>query len=123
MSKRTLRFLCNKHELPEGSSRGFRFDLLSGSRDIFLVRSGNRIVSYVNSCPHTGAPLDWTPGHFLDQHGTFIVCATHDARFRIDDGYCVAGPCLGRRLQPVTTITENDAVYLDNGVREQPGEL
>jgi nitrite reductase/ring-hydroxylating ferredoxin subunit len=54
----------------------------------------------VNRCPHVGTPLDWAENEFLDREGRHIVCATHGALFRIDDGRCVAGPCQGDRLEP-----------------------
>jgi len=63
------------------------------------IRRGDDVYVYVNSCPHLGTPLDFTPGRFLSLDKTHIVCATHGALFRIGDGYCVSGPCAGKSLQ------------------------
>jgi nitrite reductase/ring-hydroxylating ferredoxin subunit len=65
------------------------------------VRRGGNVVVYVNSCPHIGTPLDWLPDRFLSLDGSRIVCATHGAEFTIEDGECLAGPCLGERLDAV----------------------
>ncbi|MEE8263379.1 MAG: Rieske (2Fe-2S) protein, partial [Gammaproteobacteria bacterium] len=40
----------------------------------------------------------WVPDQFLDETGNLLQCATHGALFRIEDGFCVAGPCTGASL-------------------------
>ena len=89
--------LCRLDEIADPGSKGFEFD----DRSIFVIRRGETIAGYVNSCPHTGGPLDWVDGQFLDIARESIVCATHGAQFRIGDGQCFAGPCLGDHLTPV----------------------
>jgi len=42
-----------------------------------------------------------------------IVCATHGATFRPEDGYCIAGPCAGDRLEPVAVRVERGIVLVD----------
>ena len=76
------------------------------------IRQGDQVYAYVNSCPHVGTPLDMWPGRFLTRDGEYILCATHGALFRIEDGHCVAGPCVGRGLTPVETRVENDVVNI-----------
>jgi nitrite reductase/ring-hydroxylating ferredoxin subunit len=80
--------------------------------DILVVRQGNRVYGYLNNCPHTGGPLDWVPGQFLDLDREHIQCATHAALFRIADGVCVCGPCAGDHLTPVTMAVEAGEVIL-----------
>jgi len=81
--------------------------------DILVVRQGNRVYGYLNSCPHTGASLDWMPGQFLDRHREFIQCATHGALFRLVDGLCVYGPCAGEYLTAVATaVVDGDVVLV-----------
>ena len=41
-----------------------------------------------------------------------ILCATHGALFRIDDGHCLHGPCLGRSLSRVAIRLEGDSILL-----------
>ncbi len=81
-------------------------------RAIFVVRHGGRVVAYENSCPHTGSPLDWRPGGFFDVAKEHILCATHGALFRIEDGYCLAGPCAGQSLKPVAITIEAGCISL-----------
>lgn len=95
------RRLCRLDELADPDSRGFTLRTAAGLQDIFIVRRGEQVRGYANSCPHTGGPLDWQPDQFLSLDGDLIQCATHLALFRIDDGRCVAGPCAGRTLTPV----------------------
>lgn len=67
----------------------------------FVVATAEDCFAYRNSCPHTGAPLNWQPDQFLNYENDMIECALHGARFRIEDGYCLHGPCLGQSLQPL----------------------
>jgi nitrite reductase/ring-hydroxylating ferredoxin subunit len=91
--------LCRLDEIDDGGSAGFEI----GRTLILAVRRGETVRAYVNSCPHVGTPLDMWPGRFLTKDGKYILCATHGALFEIDDGKCVAGPCVGQGLTPVET--------------------
>ncbi len=100
--------LCRLDEIADPGSKGFERE--NGS--IFIVRRGMEVAGYVNSCPHTGGPLDWVEGQFLDRSGQLIVCATHGALFRLADGHCIAGPCAGDRLTPVALSLRDGVIYL-----------
>jgi len=76
------------------------------------IRSGKKIFVYINSCPHIGSPLDFTPGDFLDQKKQYILCSTHGALFRIDDGYCISGPCQGKGLEKVETAVNDKNIII-----------
>jgi nitrite reductase/ring-hydroxylating ferredoxin subunit len=94
--------LCRLDEIPDGAARGFLLRDAAGREvRIFAVRRGAAVHAYVNRCPHRGTPLDWTPDHLLDAEGRHLVCATHGAIFRVEDGVCLAGPCAGDQLTPV----------------------
>ncbi|WP_421989140.1 Rieske (2Fe-2S) protein [Roseococcus sp.] len=100
MSEQAWRSLCRLDELPEGESRGF--DAAPGGfTGLFAIRRGAEVLVYVNSCPHVGVPLELVPHRFLDRKREMIVCAAHGARFRIGDGLCVSGPCIGDLLEAV----------------------
>ncbi len=90
--------LCALDEIEDGAAKGFT---LADGRDIFVVREGDAVFGYLNSCPHQGTPLDWTPDSFISEDSGLILCATHGAQFEIADGTCVSGPCEGDRLTPV----------------------
>ena len=105
-----MRALCPVEDIPDGGSVGFG-PPTGGFTGLFAVRRGDEVLVYVNSCPHIGTPLDWAPNRFLSQDGTRIICAMHGAEFRIGDGVCIAGPCLGDRLEGVM-IQIKDGVVL-----------
>ncbi|MEP1030606.1 MAG: Rieske 2Fe-2S domain-containing protein, partial [Alphaproteobacteria bacterium] len=81
---------------------------------VMAIRQGDTVFAYVNSCPHVGTPLDMWPGRFLTRDGEYILCATHGALFRIEDGHCVAGPCVGRGLTPIDARVVNGVVNIFN---------
>ena len=96
--------LCRLDDLAEDHSKGIVVNPASRYADIVLVRTRKGIYAYRNRCPHTGAPMEWEPDQFLDCTGTVIQCGIHGALFRIEDGYCVSGPCVRQSLQPVELI-------------------
>lgn len=105
--------LCALDEIPDGTARGFRLaDAGGGERRLLVVRRGGALAAYVNSCPHRGTPLDLVPDHFFDAEGRHLVCATHGAVFRPEDGYCLAGPCAGESLEPVAVEVRGGRVVL-----------
>ncbi len=117
MKKETV--LLNIAELGDGECRTFRLADGRFSREVFAVCKDAQIVLYQNSCPHTGAPLDWMPEQFLNLDKTHIQCSTHHALFRIEDGLCVSGPCKGESLkkEPFKLLRGNLLVEFDgNGV-------
>ena len=81
-----------------------------GQREVFLMAHGDGVVAYLNDCPHRHLPLNFHPDRFLDRQGQFILCTNHIALFRIEDGYCVDGPCPGQWLTPVAVCVEGDRV-------------
>ncbi len=52
------------------------------------------------------------PDMFLDYERSLIQCSNHDAKFRIEDGECIAGPCIGERLTPVAISIIDDKIML-----------
>ena len=94
--------------LSDPGSRGFSVEHQGQPIDGFVVLKDGVLHAYRNACPHTGAPLDWVEHQFLDLDGSMIQCAVHDARFNIETGSCLAGPCVGESLQKLT-VTEIDS--------------
>jgi len=104
--------LCRLDEIRVPGCRGLTVTCDDGVHEILLVRSADGVFGYLNSCPHTGAPLDWVPGQFLNLDTTHIQCSTHAALFNFHDGVCIAGPCLGEALAQVPLLEDSGAVYL-----------
>jgi len=110
MEKNNL--ICSLENLSDPGSYGFSLNSGGKQVDGFVVRRDGEIFAYRNSCPHTGSPLDWVEHQFLDIEGALIQCAVHDARFLIDTGECVFGPCPGESLEPLSIWVEENNVYL-----------
>lgn len=104
-------FLCKLEEIRDGNSKGVAPD--SRGRDrVMLVRQGARVYAYVNSCPHYDrAPMAWKKDEFLNGEKTSISCAAHGALFRITDGVCEIGPCLGQSLTRVEVTLQGSDIF------------
>ena len=101
-----MSFLCRSDALAEGAAKSITLGEGLAQREILLVRR-NGLFAYVNSCPHQGTPLETFADRFFTADGKFLLCSTHGAQFRIEDGVCVHGPCLGKHLTPLA-ISEGD---------------
>lgn len=90
----------------DGAARNFVLQLRAGRFHGFVVRRGDAVVGYVDRCPHAGVPLAQQLDRYLSPDGALIACSWHGALFRIADGVCVGGPCVGAQLQgwPVAVV-------------------
>lgn len=62
----TTTTLCRLDDIAAPGSRGFSLGAGAERREIFVVRdAAGEARAYVNSCPHTGGPLDWVEHQFL----------------------------------------------------------
>lgn len=66
---------------------------------------------YMNLCKHLPVPIDSLSGDFLDEEG-FLVCRTHGARYRVEDGYCIDGPCEGESLDALEVVVEGTDLFV-----------
>jgi nitrite reductase/ring-hydroxylating ferredoxin subunit len=104
--------LCRLDELQDPGSRGVTLRQGDQLLDVLVVRRGQGVYAYINSCPHTGSPLDWNEHEFLSLDRRYIQCAMHAALFRLTDGMCVAGPCTGASLTAISVAVEADLVVV-----------
>ena len=104
--------ICPLARLSDPGSYGFALEFAGERIEGFVVRRDGECYAYRNSCPHTGSPLDWVEHQFLDLDGELIQCAVHDARFLIDSGECVMGPCPGARLEALPIRVDDEKIYL-----------
>ncbi|MEX2453075.1 MAG: Rieske (2Fe-2S) protein [Rhodospirillaceae bacterium] len=102
-------YLCRVDEIADPGSKGF--EKIGDEAPFFVVRRGDEIYAYRNSCPHYGVPLDWKPDAFLSYDRKFILCSMHAALFAIEDGKCMDGPCPGEFLEKVNINIENGIIY------------
>jgi nitrite reductase/ring-hydroxylating ferredoxin subunit len=72
-------------------------DALGRPREaLVLVDHARTPRAYLNLCRHLPVPLDAASRQFLA--GGHLQCLTHGARYRLEDGLCVIGPCRGESL-------------------------
>ena len=104
--------LCNLEDIPENGAKGMVATVDGKQRNIFIVRSKHRVHVYLNWCPHNQVLIDQIPGEFFNENNSLIQCSKHGALFRIEDGYCVEGPCHGESLQKLSCELENGLIFL-----------
>lgn len=104
--------LCRASDLAATGATGIETLTETCEHGIFIVKHGDCFYAYLNRCPHARLPLNWLPDRFLDHEERYIQCANHGARFNIEDGGCVAGPCAGRSLTPVAIEWVDDEIRL-----------
>ena len=111
----TRTILCHLEEIDDPGSKGFELQRQGRTLALFVVRQGERVHAYRNRCPHTGVELNWQPDVFLGPGEQDIQCSLHGARFRIDDGLCIHGPCLGQALERLPVAVHEGRIMLDDG--------
>lgn len=115
--------LCKEAEILEGQTKEFCIDAGTQTWEIFIAKKNGKLFGYLNSCPHTGAPLNWLPDQFLNLTGHFIQCALHGAQFLIEDGRCISGPCTGQYLTPVSLNSEGGIISLNTANQDEELKL
>lgn len=104
--------LCALEEIPDGLCKEIRYGEGAYALSLLLHRSGAEVKAYVNRCPHFSLPLNVSPGQFVMLTGARVMCALHGAVFRLDDGYCEAGPAASSFLEPVEVIVHDGTVCI-----------
>ena len=102
--------LCAVEELENPGSRGFRFTKESRRFSGFVVRSGELVAGYIDSCPHAGWPLDAFDGRYLTKSGENILCTGHGALFTLE-GEGISSPCVGDRLTVWPILVRDGEIF------------
>lgn len=105
--------LCLYEEIADGEARGFAVEGPALAQRLIVVRRAGRVYGYVNVCPHAMSRLDHTPGNFLDRDDDRLHCDGHGALFRVEDGVCTAGPCLGDALRPAPVVVRDGMICFE----------
>ncbi len=114
--------LCALADIADPGSRGFTFRVGDRLFAGFVVRRYGRLHGYIDRCPHAGLPLAMTPDRFLTRERDLILCSAHGAMFRITDGACLAGPCVGLALRPWPVRLQGGDVLVDQDADIVSGE-
>jgi nitrite reductase/ring-hydroxylating ferredoxin subunit len=102
--------LCRLDEISDPGAKGFTTFTGEMMFRGFVVRRGDEVLGYLDRCPHIGTPLTLGDDRYLTRDGAMILCSTHGALFRIEDGLCLGGPCIGRSLAPWPIALRDGAV-------------
>jgi nitrite reductase/ring-hydroxylating ferredoxin subunit len=103
--------LCDAADLRQGRAVIAR---LSQTASVILLRKADGdMTGYRNACPHMGIELNWDAARLLTPSGRHLRCSAHDARFEIETGLCVIGPCRGEFLTRVPVRVCHGEVVLD----------
>ncbi len=96
---------------------GLRFPYKDGpfeEEGILLKLADGSVRAYKNECRHLPMRLDdREPKDLWDPTGKYLVCNSHGARYRPNDGLCIGGPCEGSHLRPLPIVVEDGIVYLE----------
>ncbi|HEX6859704.1 MAG TPA: Rieske (2Fe-2S) protein [Caulobacteraceae bacterium] len=102
--------LCRLDEIEQ--ARGFRFRTDEAVFYGMVLREGEAVRGFIDSCPHTGQPLSLFGDRYFTRDGRFLLCSGHGAMFEPKDGACIAGPCVGRALRPWPVAVSDGAVVV-----------
>jgi len=95
--------------------KGIRFALPTLGEFVtgFVVRFKGEPYAYINQCAHVSVELDWNEGEFFTAQQDFLICSTHGAHYRPDNGFCVMGPCKGKNLKSINVIEQNQKIIIN----------
>ena len=99
--------ICVAHSIGRGEAKAFSLSRLTPEGEgkpfpIVIIRTqADSFVGYVNTCPHNGTWLNIGSGEFFSDDHAFLKCGRHGAKFEIETGVCVDGPCKEKSLEPI----------------------
>ena len=109
-----MKSIARLDDIPE---RGLKFTYQDGpfeEEGLLLRIGGDEVRAFKNECRHLPMPLDdRDPGELWDPAGQHLVCNSHGARYRPDDGLCVSGPCEGSHLKALPIRVKDGEVFLE----------
>lgn len=108
--------LCPLKDIEVDSVKEFEFgDVTKSKFRMFIYRSHDGIVGFINKCPHFNVPLNIESNALFCADGEHFQCCHHYAKFDKTSGLCVDGPCEGRSLTqiPIRVVDDNIVISAD----------
>ena len=98
-------------------------DPTGSPRQAIVLRDQAGVLrAYVNRCRHLPIPLDGGSQRFFDDSGDLLMCGTHGALYRREDGLCVEGPCRGLSLRPLPVSEDPDGtIWIEDALPFRAG--
>ena len=104
--------VCALDAVADGGAKMFSFGAAEKPFRLLVLRSGDGVFGYVNSCAHFGVPLAEKPEQLIFNPHVSISCNVHYARYRWQDGYCESGDCEGESLLTVPLAVREGIVQI-----------
>jgi len=105
--------VVNTAGLAHGEARVFELERDGEKLAGFVIRHGTGLFAYANVCPHWHIDLDLGDGHFYAADVDRIFCKNHAALFRVEDGVCDFGPCIGDALQSFRVEPDGEDAWVE----------
>lgn len=107
--------ICSASSIDPGTAKAFSLLRLNEEGEtrpfpiVVIRKNGREFFGYVNVCPHEGVWLNIGSGTFFDSDKKFLKCGRHGAKFEVETGLCVDGPCKSANLEPIAlTVIQGD---------------
>lgn len=101
--------ICQTEDVEERTAKGYS----TPAGDIIVTQRDGSFYAYKNVCPHLQVNLEYMEDEFLDMDKEHIICSTHGALFKVEDGECIWGPCQGESLSKIAIEVHSDGgIYL-----------
>jgi nitrite reductase/ring-hydroxylating ferredoxin subunit len=94
--------VCNLEEVPDGTHRGFE----AGGLKILLVRFGDQVFAYEDTCPHAGGPL--SEGQMRQGQ---ITCPLHRWMFDLRTGEGTRPK--GKKMRAFTVTVTDGQIFVE----------
>jgi nitrite reductase/ring-hydroxylating ferredoxin subunit len=78
----------------------------AGTAGVLVGRIGDEWRAYANVCQHRAVPLDLNASSPMSDDGRYLLCHQHGALYRLDDGRCASGPCVGETLTALPIVED-----------------
>lgn len=106
-------YLCTLSDVADDEVVEFTFGELKKNQFRMFVYNDNGVLrAYMNMCPHFDVPLNVEPGEMFTSDRSQFMCMVHYAKFNLDDGHCIDGPCEGLGLESVPLSINDGQVYI-----------
>ena len=110
-------FVCDKDALKAGVAVHADLDpdrFGRPRRGMVLLDLDGEVRGYLDRCQHLPIPLGTD---VFDEDKRHLICITHGALYRLNDGKCIEGPCKGMSLCALEVKVIDGGYYLiDDGV-------
>ncbi len=78
-----------------------------------VTRVGNRYFAFQNLCKHLPVTLDAGDGNVSSEDHQHLQCHMHGAMYELESGECIAGPCVGARLNRLKTREDGSRILVE----------